>query len=66
MVMIGAYGALTGLVGVEALVEAMRASIPPYRQQHIESNERVIRLGFDTTERGAHPAWPVVAAGVST
>ncbi|MDQ1519285.1 MAG: 2-oxoglutarate ferredoxin oxidoreductase subunit gamma [Actinomycetota bacterium] len=65
MVMIGAYGALTGLVGVEALVEAMRASIPPYRQQHIESNERVIRLGFDTTERGVHPAWPVVAVGVT-
>src|SRR3954467_5149568 len=47
MVMIGAYVALTGLVGVDALIDAMRASIPPYRQQHIEANERVIRLGYD-------------------
>jgi Pyruvate/2-oxoacid:ferredoxin oxidoreductase gamma subunit len=63
MAMIGAYVALTGLVGVDALVDAMRASIPPYRQQHIEANERVIRLGFDAVESGAYPAWPVAVAG---
>jgi Pyruvate/2-oxoacid:ferredoxin oxidoreductase gamma subunit len=63
MVMIGAYSALTGLVGVDAVVAAMRASIPPYRQQHIEANEAVIRLGFASAERDAHPAWPVSVAG---
>jgi 2-oxoglutarate ferredoxin oxidoreductase subunit gamma len=63
MAMIGAYAALTGLVGVDALVDAMRASIPPYRQQHIEANERVIRLGYDAVERDAYPAWPVTVAG---
>jgi Pyruvate/2-oxoacid:ferredoxin oxidoreductase gamma subunit len=62
MVMIGAYGALTGLVGLDALVAAMRASIPPYRQQHIEANERVLRLGFGAVEAGAHPAWDDVGA----
>jgi Pyruvate/2-oxoacid:ferredoxin oxidoreductase gamma subunit len=63
MVMIGAYSALTGLVGLDALIEAMRASIPPYRQQHIESNEQVIRLGYDTIPDVAYPAWPVAVAG---
>jgi Pyruvate/2-oxoacid:ferredoxin oxidoreductase gamma subunit len=56
------YSALTGLVGVDALVEAMRASIPPYRQQHIEANERVIRLGFEMVNGVEHPAWPVAAS----
>jgi Pyruvate/2-oxoacid:ferredoxin oxidoreductase gamma subunit len=63
MVMIGAYSALTGLVGVDALVEAMRASIPPYRQQHIEANERVIRLGHRAVERDAFPAWTAATTG---
>jgi len=63
MVMIGAYCALTGLVHVDALVEAMRASIPPYRQQHIEANERVIRLGHDLIDGVAYPAWPGAMAG---
>jgi Pyruvate/2-oxoacid:ferredoxin oxidoreductase gamma subunit len=58
MAMVGAYSALTGLVGLDAVIAAMRASIPPYRTQHIEANERVIRLGHDTVPRGAHPAWP--------
>ena len=66
MVMIGAYSALTGLVGVDALLDAMRASIPPYRQQHIEANERVIRIGYDGVEPGAHPAWPIAVAGAAT
>jgi Pyruvate/2-oxoacid:ferredoxin oxidoreductase gamma subunit len=57
MVMIGAYSALTGLVGVDSLVEAMRASIPSYRQQHIEANEQVIRLGYEHVDPGVHPAW---------
>ena len=31
MVMAGAYAATSGLVGLDALLEGMRASIPPYR-----------------------------------
>jgi Pyruvate/2-oxoacid:ferredoxin oxidoreductase gamma subunit len=63
MVMIGLYSKLTGLVGVDAMVEAMRESIPPYRSQHIEANERVIRLGFESVGETTHPAWPVAVAG---
>ena len=47
MVMVGAYSALTGLVGLDSLVEGMRESIPAYRSQHIESNERAMRAGYE-------------------
>jgi 2-oxoglutarate ferredoxin oxidoreductase subunit gamma len=62
MVMIGAYSALTGLVGIDALVAAMCASIPPYRRQHIDANERGLRIGFDAVARDAHPAWDEIGA----
>jgi 2-oxoglutarate ferredoxin oxidoreductase subunit gamma len=57
MVMVGAYGGLTGLVSADALVEAMRDSVPSYRQQHVAANERTIRAGWDAVPAGAHPAW---------
>lgn len=47
MVMAGALSALTGLVSLDALIEGMRESIPSYRSQHIESNERALRAGFE-------------------
>jgi Pyruvate/2-oxoacid:ferredoxin oxidoreductase gamma subunit len=59
MVMVGAYAALTGLVGIDTTVDAMRACIPPYRQQHIAANERAIRLGAEQVAPNAFPAWPV-------
>jgi Pyruvate/2-oxoacid:ferredoxin oxidoreductase gamma subunit len=61
MVMVGAYSALTGLVGLDAAVEAMKASVPSYRSQHIESNERALRAGFDAVTPGLYPAWKEVA-----
>ena len=41
----------------DALVEAMRESIPPYRTQHIEANERALRAGWDLlpAERVSRP-----------
>ena len=61
MVMAGAYSALTGLVSLDSLVAAMAASIPSYRRQHIESNERALRAGFAAapTGSGAPRAWRV-------
>jgi Pyruvate/2-oxoacid:ferredoxin oxidoreductase gamma subunit len=64
MVMVGAYAGLTGLVGVEALVEAMRASIPSYRTQHIEANERALRAGWELPPH-ADLAWSSDAAAMS-
>jgi Pyruvate/2-oxoacid:ferredoxin oxidoreductase gamma subunit len=60
MVMVGAYAAITGLVGLEGALGGMRESIPPYRRQHVESNERAIRAGWDAVDRLAAPAWEVV------
>jgi len=47
MVMAGAYAATSGLVGLDALQDGMRDSIPPYRVQHIAANETAIRTGFE-------------------
>ena len=58
MVMAGAYAGLTGIVGADALVEAMRESIPSYRTQHIVANERAIRAGLEAVEAGAFPVGP--------
>jgi Pyruvate/2-oxoacid:ferredoxin oxidoreductase gamma subunit len=57
MVMTGAYVGITGLVGIDAVVEGMRASIPPYRSQHIAANEEAIRAGYAHVEQLAVPAW---------
>jgi 2-oxoglutarate ferredoxin oxidoreductase subunit gamma len=62
MVMVGAFAAITGLVTLDGALDGMRESIPPYRQQHIESNERAIRAGWDSTAKLAAPAWEVVPA----
>ncbi len=62
MIMVGALASLTGLVGLDALVEGMRQSIPSYRTQHIESNERAIRAGFDLVTPNAVPAWETVGS----
>lgn len=57
MVMVGAYVGVTGLVGLDATIDAMRESIPPYRKQHIAANEVAIRAGFDAVEPLAFSAW---------
>ena len=62
MVMVGAYAAITGLVTFDAALEGMRESIPPYRRQHVEGNERAIRAGWDSADGLAAPAWDAVSA----
>jgi Pyruvate/2-oxoacid:ferredoxin oxidoreductase gamma subunit len=57
LVLVGAHAALTGLVSIESLVAGMRDSVPAYRREHLETNERVLRAGFDSVERGVAPAW---------
>jgi len=61
MVMVGAYSALTGLVGLDAAIEGMKESIPSYRRQHVESNERALRAGYEAVAPGLYPAWKEVA-----
>jgi 2-oxoglutarate ferredoxin oxidoreductase subunit gamma len=57
MVMLGAYAGTTGIVERDSLVEAMRLSIPPYRTQHIEANERALLAGWDLLPANEHAAW---------
>ena len=61
MVMLAAFCAATGLVERDALIEGMRASIPPYRTQHIAANERAISAGWELLPLGEFPAWEVPA-----
>ena len=62
MVMVGAYAAVTGLVGIDALIAAMRSSIPPYRVQHADANERALRAGWELLPHGTSPAWATADA----
>lgn len=57
MVLLGAFCAATGLVGIDALVGAMTALIPPYRRQHVEANEAALRAGWGTDGAVAVRAW---------
>ncbi len=57
MVLVGFYAGATALVGVDALVESMRQSLPGYRQQHAAQNEKALRAGFAAAPHGAAPAW---------
>jgi 2-oxoglutarate ferredoxin oxidoreductase subunit gamma len=59
MVMVGAYCALTHLVAYDSLVEAMKQSVPSYRTQHIATNERALRAGWDLLPPDTSPAWEV-------
>jgi 2-oxoglutarate ferredoxin oxidoreductase subunit gamma len=60
-VLLGAYSAITGLVGLESLVAAMKQLVPPYRTQHIAANEASLRAGVDAGPANGAPAW--VASG---
>ncbi|MGH9121371.1 MAG: 2-oxoacid:acceptor oxidoreductase family protein [Acidimicrobiales bacterium] len=46
MVAVGAYAALTGLVGSALLEEAVGQSLPPYRRAHIPLNVAALAAGF--------------------
>jgi len=45
MITLGAFVATTGLVGFDALIEAMRAALPPHRRQRAEENASFLRTG---------------------
>ena len=58
-VLLGAYAAITGLVGLESLVAAMKELVPPYRTQHLAVNEAALRAGAsaETARPLAGAAW---------
>jgi len=62
MVMLGAYTAITDIVGLDALDVAVAASLPSYRVQHVARNVEAIRAGRDAVTHAPVPAWSEVAA----
>ena len=57
MVMVGAYAAITELVGMVSLEAAVADSLPSYRARHAELNVAALRAGFGAVVAGAAPAW---------
>jgi 2-oxoglutarate ferredoxin oxidoreductase subunit gamma len=57
MVMAGAYVALTGLVGADALRAAARAALPAYRAQHAARNDDALVAGMALVTALDAPAW---------
>jgi Pyruvate/2-oxoacid:ferredoxin oxidoreductase gamma subunit len=56
MVIAGTFAAVTGLLGLEALSQAVRASLPSYRSQHAELNVGALHAGFAAAPTGSAPA----------
>ncbi len=62
MVMLGALAAVTGLVSLDALEEAVTRCVPSYRRQHIEANTLALAAGARAVPAGTFAAWPVPSA----
>jgi Pyruvate/2-oxoacid:ferredoxin oxidoreductase gamma subunit len=63
MVMLGALSTFTGLVTLPALVAGVPACVPPYRQRHLEVNDRAVKAGArSVSSSGAYLAWPDLSA----
>jgi 2-oxoacid:acceptor oxidoreductase gamma subunit (pyruvate/2-ketoisovalerate family) len=58
MVMAGAYVSATGLVSLDALIDAVSASLPAYRTQHVALNLAALRAGYTAVPHAIAPAWP--------
>jgi Pyruvate/2-oxoacid:ferredoxin oxidoreductase gamma subunit len=65
MVLLGAYGAVTDMVGLASLKEALAEALPSYRAQHLERNAAALELGWEAVGplAGSHRAWET--AGVA-
>jgi Pyruvate/2-oxoacid:ferredoxin oxidoreductase gamma subunit len=57
MVLLAAYASITGMVGVDSLVAAMKDLVPPYRIQHLNANERALLAGEAAAPAMAAPVW---------
>jgi Pyruvate/2-oxoacid:ferredoxin oxidoreductase gamma subunit len=57
MVLLGAFSVATGIVGIDALVSAMKELVPPYRTEHVVANEEALRAGEAAAPGLRAPAW---------
>ena len=61
LVLVAALAGATGLVSLEALVDAMAASLPSYRTEHVETNARALAAGFEAAPKGLPVAFEAAA-----
>lgn len=61
-VLLGAYVSITGIVGLDSAVNAMKRLVPAYRTKHVAANEAAIRAGGKTGPELAAPAWDQAGA----
>ncbi len=61
MVMLGALCTATRVVSLEALRAAARWSVPEYRTQHLELNERALEVGAGAVPGVVDHAWPLAS-----
>ena len=65
MVMLGALSTLTGVVQLDSLFVGVEMCVPPYRRQHLELNQRALRMGAsDVTPSPTDQAWPMAATDI--
>jgi 2-oxoglutarate ferredoxin oxidoreductase subunit gamma len=66
MVMVGAYSAVTALVTLDSLVDAVVDALPSYRARHAALNQDALRAGHDAAPDVRVDAWGAdVRAGAS-
>jgi Pyruvate/2-oxoacid:ferredoxin oxidoreductase gamma subunit len=58
LVLVAAFANATELLGLDSLLAGMRESLPPYRRQHLEANEKALRAGFAAASAEKAPAFP--------
>jgi Pyruvate/2-oxoacid:ferredoxin oxidoreductase gamma subunit len=58
VVMIGALSAVTGLVSIASLLDAVPRCLPSYRAKHLAINQTALKVGHDNASARAHVAWP--------
>ncbi|MAG30141.1 MAG: hypothetical protein CL908_04505 [Deltaproteobacteria bacterium] len=62
LVLLGALAQTTGIVSNAALQTGLAQSLPSYRRQFLEANQRALRAGLDAVPALSSPAWTSEAA----
>ena len=59
MVALGAYAAVTQILAIDDLIDALPDALPSYRSQHIAGNARALEAGAGAGSASglSHPAW---------
>jgi 2-oxoglutarate ferredoxin oxidoreductase subunit gamma len=63
LVMVGAYAAATGIVGLDGLEAGLDASLPSYRRQHLPMSLAALDAGYRAVPHDTHPAWTPALEG---